>query len=136
MFRAPGSTVNEKAFDTLVEELSVTCTVKLDKPDVVVVPLIIPEEDKDKPVGSEPESNDQLYGNVPPLAWSVSEYAVPAVAFGHGDVEVICKGESEPFVKLFRCPVESVMFIFKSATYAFTFVIGLPPEFFHIIFAD
>ena len=42
------------------------------------MPVIAPvAESKDKPSGSVPDCNDQLYGFVPPVAVRVAEYATP-----------------------------------------------------------
>jgi hypothetical protein len=55
------------------EEESVTCTVKLDWPTAVGVPLIVPFVFKLKPTGNVPEVNAHEYGVVPPEAVSVDE---------------------------------------------------------------
>jgi hypothetical protein len=56
---------------------SVTFAVKLNEPDAVGVPEIVPVADKVKPAGNAPELMLQLYGVVPPDAASVVEYGVP-----------------------------------------------------------
>ena len=61
---------------------SVTFTVKLNEPDAVGVPEMVPPEDSVRPVGKAPELRLQLYGAVPPLATSVVEYAVPTCPDG------------------------------------------------------
>lgn len=63
------------------EEESVTCTAKEKFPGCDGVPLIWAPE-RFRPVGKEPETTDQLYGAVPPLAVSTAEYAVSAFADG------------------------------------------------------
>jgi translation initiation factor 2 alpha subunit (eIF-2alpha) len=55
------------------EEVSVTCTVKLDCAAVVGVPLIVPALLKAKPAGNAPDATVQEYGVVPPAADSVAE---------------------------------------------------------------
>lgn len=61
---------------------SVTFTVKLNVPDAVGVPEIVPVEAvKLRPVARVPELMLQLYGVVPPEAASVALYAVPCVPF-------------------------------------------------------
>jgi hypothetical protein len=63
--------------------LSVTRTVKLDVPEAVGVPLMTPvDEPKLNPAGRLPETTDQLYGVLPPVAASVWLYASPIVPLG------------------------------------------------------
>jgi hypothetical protein len=57
---------------------SVTFAVKLNEPDAVGVPEIVPALDKVRPAGRAPELMLQLYGAVPPLAANVAEYTVPS----------------------------------------------------------
>jgi hypothetical protein len=78
------------AFCTFEEE-SVTCTVKLDWPELVGVPLIVPPTLKLRPAGNVPEATVHAYGVVPPEAVSVVEYAVPTVPPGK-EPEVIVSG--------------------------------------------
>ena len=61
------------------EPESVACTVKLEVPTVVGVPLSTPAVLSESPAGSVPEASDQKYGCVPPAAASVWEYASPTV---------------------------------------------------------
>jgi hypothetical protein len=61
---------------------SVTCTVKLDRPALVGVPLIVPPLPRLRPAGSDPEVTVHEYGVVPPEAARVDEYAVPTVPLG------------------------------------------------------
>ena len=69
---------------------SVTSTVKLAAPATVGVPLIAPvAEFSDSPAGSEPWLSVQMYGTVPPVAFSASKYFAEAVAAGSGEVVVI-----------------------------------------------
>ena len=75
------------------EEESVTCTVKLDSPAVVGVPLIVPLLFKLRPVGKEPEANVHEYGSVPPEAVSAVEYAVPTIPLVN-DVVTITTGDT------------------------------------------
>lgn len=65
-----------------VEDESATCTVKLNWPALVGVPLIVPPVLKLRPVGNEPDANVHEYGVAPPVAASVDEYAVPTVPLG------------------------------------------------------
>src|SRR5437870_4619973 len=59
------------------------CTVKLEVPPVVGVPVIAPVPAfSDTPVGSAPVVIDQAYVPLPPVAASVWLYAVPVVALG------------------------------------------------------
>jgi hypothetical protein len=53
---------------------SVTRTVTVKDPGVAEeVPAMMPEDDKEIPDGKDPESNDQTYGVVPPVAVSWTE---------------------------------------------------------------
>ena len=71
------------AFVPVLFAASVTCTVNDAVPAVVGVPLICPVElFSERLAGKEPEVRDHTYGVVPPLAWSVVEYAVPVVPPG------------------------------------------------------
>jgi hypothetical protein len=56
------------------------------------VPLSTPAADQLSPAGREPELSDHVYGVVPPDAPKVSEYGVPTVPGGRGDVVVIESG--------------------------------------------
>lgn len=71
------------------EEESVTCTVKLDGPALVGVPLIVPPLLKLRPAGNAPEVTVQEYGVVPPVAARVNEYAVPTIPFGTEAVVIV-----------------------------------------------
>ena len=71
------------------EEESVTCTVNLDWPAPVGVPLIVPFLLKPRPAGNAPEVTVHEYGVVPPVAVSVVEYGVPTVPLGSVDVLII-----------------------------------------------
>ena len=55
-----------------VEAASVTCTVKLLVPAVLVVPDRTPLALSESPGGRLPEDNDQVYGLVPPVAARVT----------------------------------------------------------------
>ena len=53
---------------------SVTLAVKLNEPDAVGVPEIVPvAAARVKPAGNAPELMLQLYGVVPPVAWIIVE---------------------------------------------------------------
>jgi len=57
---------------------SVTCTVKFELPVALGVPEMAPvDAAKVNPAGNDPELTLQVYGDVPPLAASVTLYAVP-----------------------------------------------------------
>jgi hypothetical protein len=84
------------------EEESVTCTVKLDWPAPVGVPLIVPPLLKLRPAGNVPEVTVHAYGFVPPEAVSVDEYAVPTVPLG-SEAELIVSGAPAALM-----PIESV----------------------------
>ncbi len=71
---------------------SATRTVKVDRPDPLGVPLMMPvDEARDRPVGSVPPVTVQaLDGDVPPVAASVTAgYADPVVPDGNGLTVVI-----------------------------------------------
>jgi len=74
------------------EEESVTCTVKLDEPALVGVPLIVPPTLKLRPAGNAPEVTVHEYGVVPPVAARVNEYAVPTIPFGTEAVVIVSVG--------------------------------------------
>ena len=58
-------------------------------PALVAVPVIAPVlEFKLKPAGRAPLEIDHVYGNVPPVATAVCEYAAPSVPPGNADVEM------------------------------------------------
>ena len=59
--------------DAVAPELSRTCTVKLEVPGAVGVPLIAPLADSDTPAGSEPPLTENVYPPVPPVAVSCWE---------------------------------------------------------------
>jgi len=64
---------------------SCTRTVNVEEPVVVGVPLISPvEEFRVNPTGSEPTVTDQFKGAVPPVAASVLEYGLFAMAVFRG----------------------------------------------------
>jgi hypothetical protein len=73
------------------EPESATLIVKLNDPDAVGVPEIVPVAERDRPPGKAPELMLQVYGVVPPVAASVVEYAVPTCPAGT-KVVVICTG--------------------------------------------
>ena len=106
----------ENIFVTEVDKPSVTCTVNVDVPEVVAVPVITPDDESDNPEGSELVMIVHSYGNVPPVTLSVSTYATPALTFCNGDKLVIAKGDNVVFVRTFKCPVESVISVVNSVT--------------------
>jgi hypothetical protein len=73
------------------EPESVTLAVKLNEPEAVGVPEIVPFVAMFNPPGRTPELMLQVYGVVPPVAASVVEYAVPTCPEGT-EVVVICTG--------------------------------------------
>ena len=77
-----GLTATVKDLVAVALELSVTLTVNVALPGVVGVPAIVPPALNASPSGSDPETMDQLYPPVPPLAESGCEYGMPAVALG------------------------------------------------------
>jgi hypothetical protein len=69
-----GLIVIERPCVAVRNPLSVTCTVMLDVPGVVGMPLIAPVDAfNDKPAGNVPTVTAQVYGVVPPAATSVAE---------------------------------------------------------------
>ena len=65
--------VSANTWEVLAEALSATCTVKLEVPAAVGVPVIPPVAGFNaRPAGRAP-AIDQLYGAVPPVAASVCE---------------------------------------------------------------
>ena len=64
---------------------------KLNEPDAVGVPEIVPAVDSASPPGNAPELRLHWYGVVPPLAASVAEYSTPTCPFAN-EVVVILTG--------------------------------------------
>src|SRR6266705_119821 len=63
--------------------LSATIAENAKVPEVVGVPLIVPSLDNAMPLGSDPDSTDQEYGAVPPVAANIcGAYAVSTAPFG------------------------------------------------------
>jgi hypothetical protein len=82
-----------RACDAVAFALSFTCTVKLEVPAVVGVPLIAPLAASDSPAGSEPTVVDHVLPPDPPLATRVCEYATPTVPLGSEEVVTVnCGG--------------------------------------------
>src|SRR5579872_4248472 len=92
------------------ELLSFTCTVKLEVPAAVGVPLSCPAVLRANPAGNVPLVTDHWYGDVPPLAVSVCVYAVPTVPLGTGEVVVIAS--PAPIVNLKFCVAVSELLSF------------------------
>ncbi len=70
--------VMDKAADEVAPAVSVKVTLKLGVPEAVGVPLMTPvDEARVRPAGSVPLLTAQVYGDVPPLATRVWEYATP-----------------------------------------------------------
>ncbi len=70
MARAGQVMTIERALVAVAATLSVTRTVKLNVPAAVGVPVIAPALERDSPVGSDPTVTAQVYGTVPPLAFT------------------------------------------------------------------
>jgi predicted RecA/RadA family phage recombinase len=88
-----GAMVMLNACDAVAFELSFTCTVKLEVPAEVGVPLIAPLAASDKPAGSDPTVVDHVFPPDPPLAARVCEYAAPTVPLGSDEVVTVnCGG--------------------------------------------
>src|SRR6266700_1254414 len=64
---------------------SVTCTVNVDEPAAVGVPLRLPPPESVRPAGSVPAESAQLYGDLPPAAVSAWLYVAPTYASLSGD---------------------------------------------------
>ena len=89
---AAAATAMLNAFVPVLFAASFTCTVNDTVPAVVGVPEITPvDATRLNPAGNVPALTLQLYGEVPPLACSVVEYAVPVVPPG-SDVVVTVGG--------------------------------------------
>jgi len=84
-----GAMVMLRACVSVAFELSFTCTVKLEVPAAVGVPLIVPLVASDRPAGSEPPAVDQVLPPVPPLAESGRLYALPTVPAGSDKVLIL-----------------------------------------------
>ena len=71
-----------KTFVAVRWELSEACTVIVNTPAVVGVPLMSPELARSNPFGRLPLITTQLYGAVPPAAFRVALYDTDAVPPG------------------------------------------------------
>ena len=92
IFKGGALIVNETLAVADPDTLSVTCTVKLDEPEVLGVPdIVLPA--RLRPAGSDPLATDHVYGEDPPVASSCCEYDVPIVPAGN-DVVVTAGGEA------------------------------------------
>ncbi len=69
-----------------------TCTVNVDAPDPVGVPEMTPLLLRLSPVGSVPDVNVQVNGDVPPLFCSDNVNAVPVVAVRLGNAGMVTTG--------------------------------------------
>src|SRR5258708_37324202 len=75
----------ERDFCAVWLAASFTCAVKVNEPETLGVPVILPEEAPTvTPEGSDPEAMLQLYGAVPPVPVSVAEYVCSCVPAGKG----------------------------------------------------
>src|SRR5258708_14151480 len=75
----------ERALCAVWPAASLTCAVKVNEPETLGVPVILPEEAPTvRPEGSDPEAILQLYGAVPPVPVSVAEYVCACVPAGKG----------------------------------------------------
>lgn len=98
----PSEAVAELAGD----EESDTCTVKLDVPAVVGVPVIAPlVAFKLKPAGKVPVVIFQLYGAIPPVAVNVALYITPAVPPGSDVVVMETGAETGAVMVMLKVPV-------------------------------
>src|ERR1039457_3268832 len=68
----------------------VTMTVNVYVPGAVGVPPMTPPADRVSPGGSQPDTWDQVYGPIPPLAVRVCEYADPSAPDGR--LEMVISG--------------------------------------------
>ena len=75
---------------TLAFVASRMATEAVKAPEVVGVPLIVPVLLRERPPGK--PLADQVYGETPPLAASVVEYAWPTVPAGRVVVEIVSGG--------------------------------------------
>ena len=78
-------------FETFVPFLSVTCTVKLNVPACVGVPLQAPPAEKLSPPGFDPAVRAHVYGDIPPVATTLAEYLAPTFPDG-SDVVTMASG--------------------------------------------
>jgi hypothetical protein len=105
--------------------------VKLNEPEVVGVPEIVPVvADSVSPAGSAPELRLQLYGAVPPVAVSVVEYAVPVCPEGTELVEIWTGVTAAATVRLNDCVAVCAVGVVESVTLAVKLnepdVVGVP----------
>lgn len=76
----------DRAFEADRSLLSVTLAVKEKEPLALGVPEMVPEDDKLRSPGSEPEETDHVYGVVPPVATRLELYDCPIVPPGREEV--------------------------------------------------
>ena len=72
--------------------LSATCTVNVDVPAAVGVPLMTPPLDNVNPAGSAPVGRDHVYGDIPPEAVNVCEYWTPITPDASETVVIVNDG--------------------------------------------
>ena len=88
IFGEPYSILSSNGFEEESPTL-VTCTVKLLDPNTVGVPERTPPLERVSPSGRAPDSNDQEYEPLPPVAENVWEYGSPFVAAGKLVVTIV-----------------------------------------------
>jgi hypothetical protein len=86
-----GVTGSEKTLVADTDALSITRIVKLDDPTIMGVPDMTPPK-RPNPGGNDPVAKDQVYGGVPPDAFSPCEYAAPTEAGGSEEVVMLKTG--------------------------------------------
>ena len=67
------ATVMLNCFVAVTERLSLSCTVKVNAPPALGVPVMAPAVERANPAGRDPVEIDHEYGGVPPLAASACE---------------------------------------------------------------
>ena len=110
MIESAGLIVKENGLLVLACVASVTSTVNVAVVAAVGVPLRTPPEERLRFAGSVPAVINQLYGDTPPEAVSVCEYATPVTAAGKGELVVIESGAVIVSVKSFDTSVAALSF--------------------------
>src|ERR1035437_1403806 len=85
-----GETAREKSRESNTPLISTACTVNLDVPKAVGVPLREPLGFRVRPAGRVPPMSVNVYGVAPPVAAKLSAYGVPTPPAGRIGKVVIC----------------------------------------------
>jgi len=126
----PAVTLTVKDRVAFADSPSDTCIVKLKSPAAVGLPVMSPLDGFNaRPGGNDPVVIDQLYGDLPPLTFSVCEYDAPTTPLGSAAVVIVRPAVTvmlSAWVALF--PSESLARIVKKNVLAWFGVPVISPE--------